>query len=341
MLVRLRAFPRIHIGLLDLGHATFRMYGGVGFALSGPEITIEACHNATTEIMGLDMLDSDGQRDVVRALDLLQDMTHRARIRLLLRHMPPQHVGLGSKTALILGILSAASSALGIDVGRADLQRLSGRGGTSGIGVNAFFDGGFIIDGGHGQQNAEEFGPSSARAPAQPPPIICRAPMPFAWQCHLLLPPGERISGARERAFFRRETPVPQSEALEAIALAYHGIAPAVITQDLSLLKVALKQFHCVGFKLREVRMQPLSTQAILESFDEHPSCAAGLSSMGPLVYVVAHEDDSETVRLVQRVCADSGAALLGSYRGRNAGYEVSRGSGSPVDMRVPQPQFA
>src|SRR6187397_3143910 len=64
-----------------------------------------------------------------------------------------EHVGLGTKTAVILGALQAAAIASGYKVSRAELQLLSGRGGASGVGIHAFFIGGLVIDAGHWQSD--------------------------------------------------------------------------------------------------------------------------------------------------------------------------------------------
>ncbi len=323
-MIKLRAFPRLHIGLLDLGHATPWQYGGAGFTICGPEIEIEAEHNVRkTEVVGIGVLDQDGQADVHQALQRLANVAHGTSVRLVLRDVPPQHVGLGSKTALLLGVLTAASRAMGIKIDRQNLQRLSGRGGTSGVGVHTFFQGGFIADGGHMSDIHNMFAPSSAHTPSEISPIISQATIPAEWRFHLILPRGARLFGAQEALFFQRQTPIPRSEAVEAIALMYHGIVPAVITGHLSLLKTSLSKFQYVGFKKRELLAQSRSTQAIVASFNAEPSCAAGLSSMGPLVYVVAPRDDSSIMRCVRKVCAEYDATLLGVYEGRNQGFEI------------------
>ena len=83
------------------------------------------------------------------------------------------------------------------DLNALDMAKIVGRGGTSGIGVESFENGGFIIDGGHKRVEKPSFLPSSA-SPATPPPIIARYNFPLDWKIILAIPNVERgVSGAK------------------------------------------------------------------------------------------------------------------------------------------------
>jgi beta-ribofuranosylaminobenzene 5'-phosphate synthase len=233
-----------------------------------------------------------------------------------------QHIGLGSKTALVLGALKALDLACDLRLAQRDLQLLSGRGGTSGIGINAFFIGGFVIDGGHSSRGSTGFLPSRFRRRFDIPPVIHSTNIPDNWRFHLLLPSGKYVHGAEERDFFKKNTPIPSQEVFRTIALAYHGLAPAVATNDLRLLRDILTSLHRVGFKRRELRGQSESVKTIIRSLRQRKDCAVGLSSMGPLVYAVAEADNRHFTRFVDTLCRDGAAEMLGSFSGRNRGYE-------------------
>src|SRR6185369_9066158 len=66
--------------------------------------------------------------------------------RILLRELPPPHVGLGSSTTVTLGALRALSLSNGWGCSEHDLVLMSGRGRTSGVGSQSFFHGGLAID---------------------------------------------------------------------------------------------------------------------------------------------------------------------------------------------------
>lgn len=306
-----------------MGNVTARSYGGAGFTLSSPVTEIIATHSQRTSVQGLKKLDSIGRRDLVASLDRLSKLKPSQTARLVIQNIPTQHVGLGTKSSLLLGSLAATTLVARETVSRKLLQKISGRGGASGVGVNAFFQGGFIADAGHDQKDCPTLGPSSGRTPGKIPPVVSRVNIPKRWVFYLLLPPGTRFSGQRERKFFEQNTPVPRSEVLDTIALLYHGVVPAVLGEDLALLKSSIAGLHEVGFKLRELRAQSEYARRLIAHFGNIESCAVGLSSMGPLVYVIADESDRSFGLEVGRACNKFKARLIETCKGRNRGFEV------------------
>ncbi len=323
-MVRVRAYPRLHVTLLDLSDATFRKYGGAGFTLSGPftEVTATASPDAETTILGLDQFDYQGQKDILDAVERLKQFTSVRSSYIVIGKLPPQHIGLGSKTSIILSILKAIQIHGGLDIDQETLQTLSCRGGTSGVGINTFFTGGFVVDSGHDPSISRSFTPSSFKKAAITPPLLCRLPIPSSWSFYLLLPPGKKYYGGEEVEFFRANTPIPKLESLEALALVYHGVASAVATCDLSLLKKSLTELRSVGFKSRECQGQPAIVRNVMEAIDMLPSCAVGMSSMGPLAYVVA-ERDNTSAAAIQEVAAHYGTELLGVFTGHNGPFDI------------------
>jgi beta-ribofuranosylaminobenzene 5'-phosphate synthase len=241
--------------------------------------------------------------------------------RVHVQAMPPQHVGLGSKTAVILAVLKAIDLVCGLKLTRSEVQLLSGRGGASGIGINAFFMGGFLIDGGHDSRLCEKILPSRFRDPLEIPPTVYRVDIPENWRFHLLLTPGKLSHGVGERKFFERNTPIPHREVFQSIALAYHGLVPAVTTGDLQLLRHVLSSIHKVGLKRRELADQSSAIHSILRVLRRREDCAVGLSSMGPLIYAVACSKNRELSEFVGSLCSSTGARMLGTFSGRNLGY--------------------
>lgn len=322
-MVRLRSFPRIHIGLLDLGHATHRDHGGAGFYVNGLPVEIEVFRSHKQRIVGIANLDKDGQEDLRAAIGRMRASLNLPGFTVHLRNVLAQHVGLGSKTAVILGVLKAIGLLFNLDVERQALQRLSGRGGTSGVGINVFFSGGFVTDGGHEASEARTYAPSSRRSHFDAPPIICRYRIPEDWRFHLVLAGGRRLSSQSEVIFFQQNTPVPAGEVLKSIATLYHGVAPAVCEDNLNLLKASLQELHSTGFKAREVRNQSNNVRRLMAELDNMPELAIGMSSLGPLVYAIGMADNHKGATLVRQIAAKYDAELLGVFRGRNQGYEI------------------
>ena len=198
-----------------------------------------------------------------------------------------EHVGLGSKTSATLAALVAASYASGRRVDDSEIQRLSGRGGASGIGIHGFFTGGFIVDA--GRLGRFPLYPSSLQEPDHAPTVIRTTPMPEDWRVTLILPPGVRRSGATESAFFAKVTPIDRLEVLEQLALVYHGMVPAVLEEDLEGFGESLRAFSALGFKAREISAQSPAVSDIMSALREVAPCV-GMSSMGPLIFTLTKE---------------------------------------------------
>jgi beta-ribofuranosylaminobenzene 5'-phosphate synthase len=323
----LRAFPRLHIGLLDLGQATPRKYGGAGFSLDGYPIEIHANMSAKkTTIGGLDELDAVAREQISLVIHRFQSLVPNCQFDINFVDIPSQHIGFGTKTALLLGVLKALDCAAGSALGDSTLQQLSGRGGTSGIGVNAFFRGGFIVDLGHPAQGGNDaYGPSSVGEPLTIPPVACRLDIPPNWNFDLILADGRMWSGAREVRFFKETTPISKDEVFESISVMYHGVLPAVMENRLAVLRQSVDRLHEIGFKGKELAAQTDLVRRTYTALRTMPNCVVGLSSLGPLLYVISEGTDANHDVAVADVCSSSPSLLhLGKVHGRNTGFEVS-----------------
>lgn len=315
--IRLRCFPRVHVGLFDCGTATARLFGGLGFGVEGPEVVLEgtAAEEFALELPGVD---ARGRLDVQSVVERFSALVGLPRARVALRSSPEQHVGLGTKTALLLGVASLLDRLAGSELERRRLVELTGRGGTSGVGVHTFFTGGWVIDGGHKRVETADLLPSSAQVAPSPAPALFQHPMPANWCVSLFLPGGRRLHGADEQLFFQRNTPVPREHILEVIALAYHGVAPGIVEGDLLAVRDACRQIQMTGFKQREVGYQGPQVGACIERLYQD-GAVAGMSSLGPLVYALDEMADDVPARR-SRVASEVGGRYLGTFSGANTG---------------------
>jgi beta-ribofuranosylaminobenzene 5'-phosphate synthase len=321
-LKRIRAFPRLHLGLHDLGKATPRKYGGSGFTLSWPTTDVSAELYSCNVVINQAGLDAQAIEDVAALIERSQSIMGFDGMRVTIREVPPQHVGFGTKTTLLLAVATACASESNAAMTASDLQIVSRRGGTSGVGIHTFFNGGFIVDAGHHAPYDVEWSPSSASIPAATPLLVLQHPIPNTWRFSLVLPQGRRLAGHDEAEFFRLNTPIPVTEAYRSISLTYHGIVPSVLESRLDLLKQTLAESHRVGFKARELNGQSAAVRAVFAELERIDQCAVGLSSLGPLVYVVHDASDHLACKLIREVTQRCGAKFLGSSYGINHGYE-------------------
>ncbi len=322
--VLVKAFPRIHITLIDVAGVTHRRYGGAGFAIDTLSIEAEATLNDGNKLTFQDKPDSRDETDAQMFLNRLTEKLRR-KFAVHIRSLPPQHVGFGSKTVLLLAIGTACNALCGNSLKPEDLKQLSGRGGASGVGINTFYYGGFIVDLGHPKSEDVNFVPSSAGQASVTPPVGVRVLIPQQWQVHLFLPDGRRYAGGDESAFFKQNTPILEEEALRVLAAVYHGIVPAFMNSDLRLLKQAIAEVHVTGFKQRELQGQDTEVRELLKLLNKYEHIVAGMSSMGPLIYAIAPVDESIMVKKIGIIIQETAhTTYLGACKGRNTGYEIS-----------------
>ena len=314
------AYPRIHITLVDLAHGTGRIYGGAGFALDGLTTRAIAKKAERPNVVGPAHFQSEDVVGIHEAVDRLSDRVGMV-FDVVVRCDAPSHVGLGAKTTCVLAALRACNAVAGAQLSALELVQLANRGGTSGIGVNTAFVGGFVADAGHPANPAAPLLPSSAATGTyEAPPAIVKLSVPKSWCVHLFLPKGQRVTGQVERCFFERNTPIPRWEVLEVLASLYHGVVPAFASGSLPDLICSLQRIHELGFKRREVEYQGDSVIALLRCLNDLSGLATGMSSMGPLVYAIAACASADLTAVFK---SQYGSTYLGQFKARNEGSYV------------------
>ena len=301
-----------------MGFASLRAFGGVGFMLDRVAADVELAPAASTSLIGADALDTACQADMKTLLQTLAGAGGQ-RVQVRVHAHAAQHVGLGTKTALKLAVIAAHDQLFGTGRTREAQQQLSGRGGASGIGVHGFFEGGVLWDAGHPTATVASLLPSSCGTGVASPVLMMRQRFPSAWRVALCLPEAELSHGADERRFFETQSPIPRTEALETMALLHHGVLT-----DLGLLADSLAGLSQVGFKRREIDRCGSAVSSLLGELHAK-GYAAGMSSMGPLVYVVIAGDDPAAAATVAAIATAHGAAWSGTYAGQNRGASVRR----------------
>lgn len=313
---------RLHLGLIDCGYATMRLYGGSGICLEGPRTLIAAKASKQWELeYPKNSSMSDRSRLGIESLiELLQTKIDPLAIHIL--QTAPEHQGLGSKTTLLLSIAAACLSVYQPSLSTEEVVKLTKRGGASGIGINSFWTGGFLVDSGHAASKEREFGPSSSREPQQRPSISVRLNMPTQWVAHLFYDPNSQvIDGIKERKIFQHSMPIDDSEVFKALAATYHGVVPAIQSINLTDLADALKALNSSGMKAIEVRLQTTRTKEFLQNAWSRGH-ASGLSSFGPIIFGIEEKDTPKHCS-IQNIAFKYGLVSAGTYNFDNKGVTI------------------
>lgn len=315
----LRAYPRIHVSLIDTGRSSLYSPGGIGFAVSARPLVLFVGPSRTIDLVGFDLLDQPARFQCAHLVEKLALHLGITGVRVELVGAPPQHQGYGSKSLILSGLVNALCNMSRAAIPVAERQRLTGRGGTSGIGIHTFFEGGLVLDAGRRTGSDTETLPSSAGAPEELPIKIGRWPLERLTVA-LIDVPGALHSGPREAEIFRLGAKLAADELSQVMRAIYHGLVPAMLSAQLDLIAASLCSIHDVGFKAAELRAQTIEVQTSYRSMREL-GIACGMSSMGPLLYALLPEGQAAdgAVDLIRTLPNVRGVEIC---RPRNSGYE-------------------
>jgi beta-ribofuranosylaminobenzene 5'-phosphate synthase len=287
--VKVRSPARIHCALVNESGEFDRVDGGVGFALSNPFWEIEVAINSGDT--NLELVEDEHRCTVASVIDRFRaKFAFDGSITVNVRKSIPLHVGLGSKTSLTMGLGWAITRLFGVNWDARQIGTFLGRGGTSGIGVHAFFEGGFIWDVGRKfPEIKDRFGPSSE----------CLAPAP---EKALAIIPDDLLivhfrfnqrglSGSKEKHLFKGVCPVDPDQTRRIMLLLAGQLIPSIVDQDEQGIQCSIRKIQQLGLKRVEWETQDKETLRFREYWDSVlPDVALGLSSMGPTMYCITRD---------------------------------------------------
>ena len=319
---------RIHMGLIDMNGGLGRLDGSVGLALADGGISLRAKKAETvivTERNGNGCAhpsEHDFAAKIADIASLLLPENEGVEIEFLSHTRP--HVGLGSGTQIALSTAMAVNSLYGLGKSVKELAQITRRGGTSSIGLLAFERGGFIIDSGHRIRDKNgSFFPSS-KSTVPPADLMLRLDFPD-WDVVVAIPPKVGLHGEEERQFFQKVCPIPIEEVREYSHIILMQIIPSILEQNIEELGNAVNRIQKIGFKKREVDIQPPEVQPIMDLMLKNGLHGAGISSFGPAVYGFSEDrKHSEEIKslLLEKMPAGS-EVLITKANNKGAAYHV------------------
>ena len=298
---------RLHLGFLDLHGGLGRRFGSIGLTLEGIGARVSLGRA------------SRPQPAPERAERLLRSIADRLGIvgsfGIRLDETIPAHVGLGSGTQLALAIATALTCLSGASAAARALAQVADRGARSGIGIGAFEQGGFLVDGGKGEGDA-------------PAPIVARLEFPADWRLVLVFD-GERrgLSGDAESAAFRALPPFPEETAGALCRLTLMRLLPGLAEADFTAVAESIGEIQArVGDHFAPAQGGRFSSPRVTAALDwaaRAGFAGIGQSSWGPTGFVLTPDETSaETLR--RDLAARFSAPLsLKVCSGRNQGAKL------------------
>lgn len=307
--VRVRAPARLHFGFLDLHGGLGRRFGSIGLALDDPAIVLTARRAPTLTVTG-----PEAERARAYALAAAGHLGIDGLAEVRIAETLPAHAGFGSGTQLALSVAAALARLAGRAFVPEDFADALDRGNRSGIGLAAFTQGGFIVDGGR-----DTLG--------NPPPLIARLAYPEAWCVVLILDTGMTgVHGSREIAAFRELPRFPEAQAAEICRIVLMQVMPALATAEPEGFGAGITRIQrLIGDHFaphQGGRYASPAVAAALESIAAQGIAGYGQSSWGPTGFALV-PSEAEARALVARLDRP-GPLRFVVARGRNTGAAIT-----------------
>jgi beta-ribofuranosylaminobenzene 5'-phosphate synthase len=283
--------PRLHLTLIGMNKEGYRINGGIGFAIQEPSLRLH--FSKSDEFSLRDMRHFPFlEQEIIRIKKIIDQekkkIGARHNIRIEIKGEMPTHFGFGSSSATRLACLETLYLLNNKKPEREQLVFSSGRGGTSGIGINTYFDGGMVIDVG---RKAKQFvyQPSQLSEKRKILPLMMqRIEMP-EWEIGVCIPINIPHKSEKEEAeFFRKTCPISSSEVYKTLYNVIYGLYAAIREKDKKTFCLALQSIQQCAWKLSERKLYGQKLFRIEQKLYKCGAEAVGMSSLGPILFFMA-----------------------------------------------------
>lgn len=290
---------RIHVGLISMHEGSRRINGGVGFGVRGISAIVQGTKANMISLVDdrcgpFSASELQAIHERLLAASEMRNWSNGAEIRI--SGNLKTHVGLGSGTALRLAAIEVLALLNDDPISRGDLIELSGRGGTSGIGIHTYFDGGLFLDLGV-VRGERSFGPSSQIQPSKVPRVLPRLTL-ADWGMIICLPHNIATkSQAEEVEFFAKTAPIPEAGSNEAAYIALFDIYASAMDSDYEGFCQGIMRMQHTHWKAAEIRQYGDQLLKLMNQLYELGTDCCGLSSLGPTVFALGSND------VIRKIC--------------------------------------
>jgi beta-ribofuranosylaminobenzene 5'-phosphate synthase len=311
--VTVTAPARLHLGFVDLNPPTGRRFGSLGLALDSPHTRVGARRGRAEHN------DSESQQKAEQLLQALRSaIAVPDDVCVEVDETIPPHCGLGSGTQLALAVGTAVSRLLDMNLSPFDIRQKLARGARSGIGIGAFAQGGFLVDGGHG-------------ASTNLPPITSRVAFPEHWRVLLTFDEAfQGLSGAKEVAAFRALPSFPETMSAHLCRLVMTRVLPGLAEASMAEFGPAITEVQrIVGDQFAPVqggRFASARVADVLAWLEGRGVQCVGQSSWGPTGFAMLESE-------VQ--AQDFAREARARWRDKNLRFVIARGRNAPASIEI------
>lgn len=293
--ISILTYPRIHTTLIGMNDDGYRINGGVGFSISTPRLKMS--FEITDVVVVSDNRKYSGTVDELKKIEsvLLETINYLGLskgVSCVIEGDAYPHCGFGTTTAISLACIEALFILNGITYTRDEVIYYSGRGGTSGIGVNTYFDGGFVFDVGV-KNSGQRLRPSSINNESRriAPLVIKECQLP-KWQIGLCIPSLNHIkTESQEVDFFSLNCPIEKCFVESILYESVYGITSSIIECDYNVFCQSVNAIQETQWKLLERNnygQYLFDAERVIMSLGAD---CVGMSSFGPLLYFLSYDN--------------------------------------------------
>ncbi len=310
--VTVTAPARIHLGFMDMNGELGRNFGGLGLTLAGfnTRLTVSASDEITAT-------GPSSKRAMKYAKLLLEKYAPDRSVNIEIHEAIPSHAGLGSGTQMGLAVCSAIAHLFDLDIDITAIAKLTDRGARSGIGVGAFQQGGFIVDGGRGGKTIV-------------PPVICRMAFPEQWRLILIFDNQKiGLNGSSEKSAFKKLPPMDPGISGNLCRTVLMRVLPALVESNIQDFGKGITHVQqMVGDYFANYQGGRFSSNLVADALswmEDQGITGIGQSSWGPTGFALV-ENEVEANRLVKKATKASNKELI---------FEVCQASNKGASIEI------
>lgn len=313
--VSVKAPARLHLGFIDLHGGLGRSFGSLGVSLADIYTHLTASVSDDVIIQG-----PSSNRASLFAGRMLEYLNIKQGADITIHECIPEHAGLGSGTQLSLAVGTAITKLYNKITSLQEIASVMERGARSGIGIGAFSMGGFLVDGGRGENTAV-------------PPVISHLRFPESWRILLVFDQAMNgINGEKERKFFQH---LPRMNVLttgQLCRLALVKLLPALAEEDCEQFGAAVTEIQqMVGDHFSVAQGGRYCSELVARALPwlmEHGATGIGQSSWGPTGFAIfANETQAyQALKKIRQQWQDESRLTFRVCKAKNEMAEIKAG---------------
>ncbi|MAI28907.1 MAG: hypothetical protein CMP38_01735 [Rickettsiales bacterium] len=311
---------RLHLGFMELNDSNPRVFGSVGLAITNFKFKQTIQSNKDFDVICTD------KSIKLRIEEIIESFSKNYKIRkckLTVTDFIPLHKGLGSGTQISLNTGFLLSSFNNLNLSIENISRFLGRGQRSGVGVETFKSGGFIIDTG------------KQKSSVSPPLKLIDFKWPKNW--HIILISHINFSGLhgkKELKEFRKLKNISSRFAKENCFSLLMKIIPGLLENDFYTFADGVQKIQENMSKIFYGNKNNFSSQNVSKIFSflrKKNYIGFGQSSWGPTGFIFCENKNKreEIFNMIENFIElkkIEGINLL-KVRGRNFGNKIIKES--------------